>query len=36
MLFWAQDLWSFYLFAAVFGIGFGGEWTGSLVINRQY
>ena len=36
MLFWAQDAWVFYVFAAVFGIGFGGEWTGYLVINRQY
>ena len=36
ILFWAQDLWAFYLFAALFGIGFGGEWTGYLVINRQY
>ena len=36
MLFWAQDLWAFYLFAALFGVGFGGEWTGYLVINRQY
>ncbi len=36
ILFWAQDQWVFYLFAAVFGIGFGGEWTGYLVINRQY
>ena len=36
MLFWAQDAWAFYLFAAVFGLGFGGEWTGYLVINRQY
>ena len=36
MLFWAQDLWMFYLFAAVFGLGFGGEWTGYMVINRQY
>ena len=36
MLFWAQDIWMFYLFAAVFGLGFGGEWTGYLVINRQY
>ena len=25
MLFWAQDLWVFYLFAAVFGLGFGGR-----------
>ena len=36
MLFWAQDLWVFYVFAALFGVGFGGEWTGYLVINRQY
>jgi MFS family permease len=36
MLFWAQEPWVFYLFAAVFGLGFGGEWTGYLVINRQY
>jgi len=36
MLFWAQDAWAFYLFAVVFGLGFGGEWTGYLVINRQY
>ncbi|MED5208355.1 MAG: MFS transporter [Chloroflexota bacterium] len=36
MLFWSHDAWSFYLFAAIFGIGFGGEWTGYLVINRQY
>ena len=35
-LFWAQDLWVFYLFAALFGLGFGGEWTGYIVINRQY
>jgi len=36
MLFWSQDAWAYYLFAGVFGIGFGGEWTGYLVINRQY
>ena len=36
MLFWAQDVWMFYLFAVVFGFGFGGEWTGYLIINRQY
>lgn len=36
ILFWAHDLWTFYLFAALFGLGFGGEWTGYLVINRQY
>lgn len=36
VLFWAQDVWMFYLFAALFGLGFGGEWTGYLVINRKY
>ena len=36
MLFWAQDAWVFYLLAASFGLGFGGEWTGYLIINRQY
>ena len=36
MLFWTQDLWQFYLFAAVFGIGFGGEMSAFLVVNRQY
>ncbi len=35
-LFWAQELWMFYLFAGLFGLGFGGEWTGYLVINRKY
>ncbi len=36
ILFWAQDLWVFYLFSALFGLAFGGEWTGYLVINRKY
>ena len=36
ILFWAQDVWVFYLFGAVFGIGFGGEWTSYLEINRRY
>ena len=36
LLFWAQEPWHFYLFAGLFGLGFGGEWTGYLVINRQY
>lgn len=35
-LFFASADWHFYAFAALFGIGFGGEWTGYLVINRQY
>ena len=36
MLFWADSAWEFFLFSAIFGLGFGGEWTGYLVINRQY
>ena len=36
ILFLSQDLLAFYVFAAVFGLGFGGEWTGYLVINRRY
>ena len=36
ILFWAHDPWVFYLFAASFGFGFGGEWTGYLEINRRY
>ena len=36
MLFWAQDAWTFYLFAALFGLGFGGEMSAYLVVNRQY
>jgi len=36
ILFWAQDVWAFYMFAAVFGVGFGGEWTSYLEINRRY
>ena len=36
ILFWAQDVWVFYLFGAIFGLGFGGEWTTYLEINRRY
>lgn len=36
VLFWATDAWAFYLFAALFGLGFGGEMSGYLVVNRQY
>ena len=36
MLFWTTDAWQFYVFAVVFGIGFGGEMSGFLVVNRQY
>ncbi len=36
ILFVAQDTWTFYLFAALFGIGFGGEMSAFPIINRQY
>ncbi|PKB71292.1 MAG: hypothetical protein BZY87_06215 [SAR202 cluster bacterium Io17-Chloro-G6] len=36
MLFWAQDPWQFYLFAVIFGVGYGGEGSAFPVINRQY
>ena len=36
LLFFAHDAWTFYLFAAVFGIGFGGEMSAFPIINRQY
>lgn len=36
MLFWAQTAWEFYLFAVLFGIGFGGEMSAFLIANRQY
>ena len=36
VLFWAQDVWAFYLFGAAFGLGFGGEMSAYLVVNRQY
>ena len=36
MLFWTQEIWQFYLFAAIFGVGFGGEMSAFLVVNRQY
>ena len=36
LLFWAQYPWQFYVFGALFGIGFGGEMSAFLVINRQY
>lgn len=35
-LFWASDVWMFYLFGALFGIGFGGEMSAYMVVNRQY
>ena len=36
MLFWTQEPWQFYIFAIVFGVGFGGEMSAFLVVNRQY
>jgi MFS family permease len=36
ILFFAHDAWMFYLFAILFGIGFGGEMTAFPIINRQY
>ena len=36
MLLWAQEPWQFYLFAVIFGIGYGGEGSAFPVINRQY
>jgi MFS family permease len=36
MLFWTSEPWHFYLFAVVFGVGFGGEMSAFLVVNRQY
>jgi len=36
LLFWSREVWQFYLFAALFGIGLGGEMSAFIVINRQY
>ena len=36
MLFWTHDLWTFYLFAVIFGIGYGGETGGFPILNRRY
>jgi len=36
VLFWAGDAYMFYLFAILFGLGFGGEMSAYLVVNRQY
>ena len=36
LLFWANSPWQFYFFAALFGIGFGGEMSAFLIANRQY
>ena len=34
LLFFADSAWMFYLFAILFGIGFGGEMTAFPIINR--
>jgi cyanate permease len=36
VLWWAHEAWTFYLFGSLFGLGFGGEMTAYLVVNRQY
>ena len=36
MLFWTHDVWTFYLFAIVFGIGYGGEAGAFPILNRKY
>ena len=36
ILFWTHDVWLFYAFAAVFGIGYGGEAGGFPMLNRRY
>jgi len=35
MLLWAREPWAFYLFAVIFGLGYGGEMVGFPIINRQ-
>jgi MFS family permease len=36
VLFYASDAWVLYLFGVLFGLGFGGEMSAYLVVNRQY
>ena len=36
ILFFATEAWMFYVFAILFGIGFGGEMSAFPIINRQY
>ena len=36
LLFFSTETWQFYLFAVLFGIGFGGEMSAFPIINRQY
>ena len=35
-LLWATEAWHYYVFAAVFGLGLGGEMSVFPIINRQY
>jgi len=35
ILFFATDVWAFYLFAVVFGLSYGGEMVGFPIINKQ-
>ena len=35
-LYWTHDLWQFYVFAVVFGIGYGGESGAFPILNRKY
>ena len=36
MLSWINNTWIFYLFAVVFGVGYGGEGSAFSIINRRY
>ena len=36
VLFFASDVWALYLFGVLFGLGFGGEMSAYIVVNRQY
>lgn len=36
LLLWTTELWHFYGFAVLFGLGMGGEMSAFLVANRQY
>ena len=36
MLFWINNTWILYLFAVVFGVGYGEEGSAFSIINRRY
>ena len=36
ILFWTHDTWLFFLFAVVFGVGYGGESGSFPILNRKY